>query len=92
MTFRNLIAQVIERSLQMLEDKMFMEVFGPKCHGCVCGYGDGVTPTKMRHSSSSIVRDLKQCLKESEEKRKESDVKVGSLEAQVNKVESFLEK
>jgi hypothetical protein len=39
MTLRSLTTQVNEGSLQMSEDQMFVEVFGPKHHGRVRGYG-----------------------------------------------------
>nr|POE95905.1 hypothetical protein CFP56_50625 [Quercus suber] len=44
---RNLTTQVNEGALQISQDQMFMEVFGPERHGRVCGYGVGVTPTKL---------------------------------------------
>lgn len=76
----------------MLENQMVLEVFGPERHGRVPSYGDGVTHIEIWGLSSFIVCDLEQHLKEFEEKRKESDFKVDSLEVQVNKVKSLLEK
>ncbi|KAK9994361.1 hypothetical protein SO802_024064 [Lithocarpus litseifolius] len=38
--------------------QMFVEVFGPERHGRVCGYGAGVTSTKLWGSSSSRMYDL----------------------------------
>uniref|UniRef100_A0A2N9G784 Uncharacterized protein n=1 Tax=Fagus sylvatica TaxID=28930 RepID=A0A2N9G784_FAGSY len=73
MAFKNFTTQVVEGSLQMTEDEMFMEVFGPEHHGRVRGYGDGVTPTELWDSSSSSIRDLQRQLKEFEEKHKEND-------------------
>ena len=73
MAFKNFTTQVAKGSLQMTEDEMFVEVFGPEHHGRVHGYGDGVNPTELWGSSSSSIRDLQRQLKESEEKRKEND-------------------
>jgi hypothetical protein len=47
MAFKNFTTQVVEGSLQMTEDEMFVEVFGPEHHGHVRCYGDGVTPTEL---------------------------------------------
>ena len=47
MTLRSLTTQVNEGSLQMPEDQMFVEVFGPEHHGRVRGYGAGVIATKL---------------------------------------------
>ena len=73
MTFKRLTAEVAERSLQMSGDEMFVEVFGLEHHGCVHGYGDGISPTKLWGSSSSTIRDQQRQLKESEERHKEND-------------------
>ena len=73
MTFKNFTTQVAEGSLQMTEDELFVEVFGLKHHGRVCGYGDGVTPTELWGSSSFSIHDLQRQLKESKEKHKEND-------------------
>ena len=61
-----------EGELQISQDQMFVEVFGPECHGRVCGYGAGVTPTKLWDSSSSRMYDLEKRLQESEQKCSES--------------------
>ena len=92
MLFRSkrLTTEVAEGSLQMSGDEMFVEVFGPEHHGCVRGYGDGISPTELWGSSSSTIRDLQMQLKESEERSKESDANVQLLKAQVNRVESLL--
>ena len=74
MAFKNFTTQVAKGSLQMTEDEMFVEVFGPEHHGRVHGYGDGVNPTELWGSSSSSIRDLQRQLKEFEEKHKENDV------------------
>ena len=73
MTFKRLTAEVAERSLQMSGDEMFVEVFGLEHHGCVHGYGDGISPTKLWGSSSSTIRDLQRQFKESEKRCKEND-------------------
>ena len=76
MTFKRLTAEVAERSLQMSGDEMFVEVFGLEHHGCVHGYGDGISPTKLWGSSSSTIRDQQRQLKESEERHKENDANI----------------
>nr|XP_023885147.1 uncharacterized protein LOC111997303 isoform X1 [Quercus suber] len=55
---RNLTTQVNEGALQISQDQMFVEVFGPERHGRVRGYGARVTPTKLWGSSSSKMYDL----------------------------------
>ncbi|KAK9989402.1 hypothetical protein SO802_029641 [Lithocarpus litseifolius] len=55
---RNLTTQVNEGALQISQDHMFVEVFGPERHGRVCGYGARITPTKLWGSSSSRMYDL----------------------------------
>jgi hypothetical protein len=62
MTLRSLTTQVNEGSLQMSEDQMFVEVFGPEHHGRVRGYGAGVTATKLWGSLSSKMNDLEKRL------------------------------
>lgn len=95
MALRSLTTQVNEGSLQMSEDQMFVEVFGPEHHGRVRGYGAGVTPTQLWDSSSSKIQKLEKRLQESEQKRlednAEANAKVGSLEEQVNQLKSSLE-
>ena len=66
MALRNLITQVNEEALQISQDQMFVEVFGPERHGRVRGYGAGVIPTKLWGSSSSRMYDLEKRLQESE--------------------------
>ncbi len=87
MTLRSLTTQVNEGSLQMSEDQMFVEVFGPEHHGRVRGYGAGVTTTKLWGSSSSKMNDLEKWLQESEQMRLEANAnanaKVELLEEQV---------
>ena len=73
MKFKRLTTEVAEGSLQMSGNEMFVEVFGPEHHGCVRGYGDGISPTELWGSSSSTIRDLQMQLKESEKRRKEND-------------------
>ena len=73
MKFKRLTTEVAEGSLQMSGDEMFVEVFGLEHHGCVHGYGDGISPTKLWGSSSSTIRDQQRQLKESEERSKEND-------------------
>ena len=64
-----------EEALQISQDQMFVEVFGPERHGRVRGYGVGVTPTKLWGSSSSRMYDLEKRLQESEQKCLESENK-----------------
>ncbi|KAK7836342.1 hypothetical protein CFP56_022729 [Quercus suber] len=70
-------------------------VFGPERHGRVRGYGAGITPTKLKGSSSSIMHDLEKRLQESEQKRVEADAeanaKVESLKGEVDQLKSVLE-
>ncbi|XP_065630331.1 uncharacterized protein LOC136067878 isoform X1 [Quercus suber] len=73
MKFKRLTTKVAEGSLQKSGDEMFVEVFGPKHHGRVRGYGDGISPIGLWGSSSSTIRDLQMQLKKSEERRKEND-------------------
>nr|POF21976.1 hypothetical protein CFP56_70183 [Quercus suber] len=77
----NFTTQVNEGVLQISQEQMFVEVFGPKRHGQVHGYGAGVTPTKLWGSSSSRMHDLEQRLQEFEHKSLESEHK--HLEADV---------
>jgi hypothetical protein len=62
MTLRSLTTQVNEESLQMSEEKMFVEVFGPEHHGRVQGYGAGVIAKTLWGSSSSKMNDLEKRL------------------------------
>ncbi|XP_030953586.1 uncharacterized protein LOC115976445 [Quercus lobata] len=95
MALRNLTAQVNEGALHMSQDQMFTEVFGPERHGRVRGYGAGITPTKLKGSSSSIMHDLEKQLQESEQKRVEADAeanaKVDLLKGEVDQLKSMLE-
>ena len=75
MALRNLTTQANEGALQISQDQMFVEVFGPEHHGWVRGYGVGVTPTKLWGSSSSRMYDLEKQLQESEQKRLEFEQK-----------------
>ena len=75
MALRNLTTQVNEEALQISQDQMFVEVFGPERHGRVRGYGAGVTPTKLWGSSSSRMYDLEKRLQESEQKHLEFEQK-----------------
>ena len=75
MALRNLTTQVNEGALQISQNQMFVEVFGHERHGRVCGYGAGVTPTKLWGSSSSRMYDLEKRHQESEQKRLESEHK-----------------
>ncbi|KAK7840434.1 hypothetical protein CFP56_016728, partial [Quercus suber] len=68
MKFKRLTTEVAEGSLQMSGNEMFVEVFGPKHHGRVHGYGDYISPTELWGSSSSTICDLQMQLKESEER------------------------
>ncbi|KAL0001680.1 hypothetical protein SO802_015461 [Lithocarpus litseifolius] len=87
---RNLTTQVNEGALQISQDQMFVEVFGPERHGRVRGYGAGVTPTKLWGSSSSrIMYDLEKRLQESEQKRLEAEQKC--LEAKHIRIEADAE-
>ena len=61
--------------MQISQDQLFVEGFGPERHGQVRGYGVGVTPTKLWGSSSSRMYDLDKWLQESEQKRLESEHK-----------------
>ena len=95
MALRNLTTQVNEEALQIFQDQMFVEVFGPERHGRVRGYGAGVTPTKLWGSSSSRTYDLEKRLQEfeqkcleSENKRIEADVE---LKEEVKNLKSMLE-
>nr|POE53689.1 hypothetical protein CFP56_36850 [Quercus suber] len=95
MKFKRLTTEVAEGSLQMSGNEMFVEVFGPKHHGRVHGYGDYISPTELWGSSSSTICDLQMQLKESEERQseehsKESAANLQLLKAQVNRVESLL--
>ena len=56
MAFKNFTTQVVEGTLQMIEDEMFVEVFRPEHHGRVHGYGDGVNPTELWGSSVGYFR------------------------------------
>uniref|UniRef100_A0A2N9HCE0 Uncharacterized protein n=1 Tax=Fagus sylvatica TaxID=28930 RepID=A0A2N9HCE0_FAGSY len=95
MTLRSLTTQVNEGSLQMSEDQMFVEVFGPERHGRVRGYGAGVTATKLWGSSSSKINDLEKRLQESEQMRLEANAKANAkvelLEEQVIQLKDLLE-
>ena len=95
MALRNLTTQVNEGSLQISQEKMFMEVFGPVRHGQVRGYRAGVTPTKLWGSSSSRMYDLEQWLQESEQKCVESEHKRVEVDAElkeeVKNLKSMLE-
>ena len=68
MALRNLTTRVNEGALQISQDQMFVEVFGPERHGQVRGYGVGATPTKLWGSFSSRMYDLEKQLQESEQK------------------------
>ena len=76
MALRNLTTQVNEEALQISQDQMFVEVFGPKRHGRVRGYGARVTPTKLWGSSSSRMYDLDKRLQESKHKRIKADAEM----------------
>ena len=89
MALRSLTTQVNEEALQISQDQMFVEVFGPKRHGRVRGYGAGVTPTKLWGSSSSRMYDLEKRLQESEQKRLESEQKC--LESEQKWIEADVE-
>ena len=95
MALRNLTTQVNEEALQISQDQMFVEVFGPERHGRVRGYGAGVTPTKLWGSSSSRMYDLEKRLQESEQKRLESENKRieadVELKEEVKNLKSMLE-
>ena len=75
MTLRSLTTQVNEGLLQMSEDQMFVEIFGPEHHGRVQGYGTGVTATQLWGSSSSKMNDLEKRLQESEQRHLEANAK-----------------
>ena len=89
MALRNLTTQVNEEALQISQDQMFVEVFGPERHGRVRGYGAGVTPTKLWGSSSSRMYDLEKRLQESEQKCLESEHKC--LESENKRIEADVE-
>ena len=89
MALRNLTTQVNEEALQISQDQMFVEVFGPERHGRVRGYGAGVTPTKLWGSSSSRMYDLEKRLQESEQKHLESEQK--RLESENKRIEADVE-
>ena len=95
MALRNLTTQVNEEALQISQDQMFVEVFGPERHGRVRGYGAGVTPTKLWGSSSSRMYDLEKRLQESEQKHLESENKQieanAELKEEVKNLKSMLE-
>ncbi|KAA0049895.1 uncharacterized protein E5676_scaffold105G00340 [Cucumis melo var. makuwa] len=65
-------SQVINGILDMNEDDIFVQVFGPEKHGCVRGYGVGVTPYELFRSSSK-VHDLEHGLNEFELRLHESE-------------------
>ena len=75
MALRNLTTKVNEGTLQISQDQMFVEVFGPERHGQVRGYGVGATPTKLWGSFSSRMYDLEKQLQESEQKNLEFEQK-----------------
>jgi len=94
-------SQVIDGTLDMNENEIFVRVFGPEKHGRVRGYGVGVTPSELFGSSSNI-RDLErrlneseQRLQESERQRKESEqqrkVEVEALKHQMSELENRFE-
>ncbi|KAK7826432.1 hypothetical protein CFP56_032175 [Quercus suber] len=85
MKFKRLTIEVAKGSLQMSGDEMFVEVFGPKHHGHVRGYGDGIGPTELWGFSSSIIGDLQMQLKESEERHKVNDANLLVLQMQLIK-------
>ena len=95
MALRNLTTQVNEEALQISQDQMFVEVFGPERHGQVRGYGAGVTPTKLWGSFSSRMYDLEKRLQESEQKCLESENKRieadAELKEEVKNLKSMLE-
>ena len=75
MALRNLTTRVNEGALQISQDQMFVEVFGPERHEQVRGYGVGATPTKLCGSFSSRMYDLEKQLQESEQKNLEFEQK-----------------
>ena len=89
MALRNLTTQVNEEALQISQDQMFVEVFGPERHGRVRGYGAGVTPTKLWGSSSSRMYDLEKRLQESEQKRLESENKRIEADVELKEVKNL---
>jgi hypothetical protein len=95
MALRSLTTQVNEGSLQMSEDQMFVEVFGPEHHGRVRGYRAGVTATKLWGSFSSKMNDLEKRLQESEQMHLEANAKANAkvelLEEQVIQLKDLLE-
>ena len=89
MALRNLTTQVNEGALQISQDQMFVEVFGPERHGQVRGYGVGATPTKLWGSFSSRMYDLEKQLQESEQKNLEFEQKC--LESEHKWIEADVE-
>ena len=89
MALRNLTTQVNEEALQISQDQMFVEVFGPERHGQVRGYGVGATPTKLWGSFSSRMYDLEKQLQESEQKHLEFEQK--RLESEQKRIEANVE-
>jgi len=87
-------SQVIDGTLDMNEDEIFVRVFGPEKHRRVHGYGVGVTPSELFGSSSNI-RDLERRLNESEQRLQESEqqrkVEVESLKHQMSELENRFE-
>ena len=75
MALRNLTTRVNEGALQISQDQMFVEVFGPERHEQVRGYGVGATPTKLWGSFLSRMYDLEKQLQESEQKNLEFEQK-----------------
>ena len=92
---------MIDGTLDMNEDEIFVRVFGPEKHGCVRGYGVGVTPTELFGSSFNIrdierhLNESEQRLQESERQRKESEqqrkVEVEALKHQMSELENRFE-
>ena len=92
---------MIDGTLDMNEDEIFVRVFGPEKHRRVRGYGVGVTLSELFGSSSNI-RDLERRLNKSEQRlqeferqRKESEqqrkVKVEALKHQMSELENRFE-
>ena len=86
MALRNLTTQVNEGALQISQDQMFVEVFGPEHHGRVRGYGARVTPTELWGSFSSRMYDLEKQLQESKQKCLESEHKRMEVDAELKEV------
>lgn len=92
---------MIDGTLDMNEDDIFVRVFGSEKHGRVRGYGVGVTPSELFGSLSNI-RNLERRLSESEQRlqeferqRKESEqqrqVEVEALKHQMSELENCFE-